>query len=159
MKNAQTQNEPTDKKLTRLTHDKMIAGVASGIADYFDVDVNIIRLFFVLLTVFGGSGLLLYIILWILLPSEKSSGLTGRDMMRENVQEMKDAASEAVKEIQSHPKEKKEHSQFGIGVLIVIVGVVFLLHNLGIFDLIEIQKFWPLLLVFLGIYIVSKNEE
>ncbi len=161
MKNTETpETKQADKKLLRKTGDKMIAGVASGIADYFDIDANMVRLLFILLTIFGGSGILLYIILWILIPSDISKNMGGgRDVMRENVREMKETVSEVAKEFKSRPKEKKERSQLGFGIVIVVVGILFLLNNLGIFEMVEVQKFWPLLLVFLGIYIVSKNEE
>lgn len=58
-----------EKKLFRNEHDKMIAGVASGLADYMQVEVTIIRLLFALSTIFmAGGGLLAYIIMWIIVP-------------------------------------------------------------------------------------------
>lgn len=58
-----------NKRLYRNEHDKIIAGVSSGLADYMQVDVKIIRLLFVLATIFlAGMGLLAYIILWIIAP-------------------------------------------------------------------------------------------
>jgi len=58
-----------EKKLFRNEHDKMIAGVASGLADYMQVEVTIIRLLFVLSAIFmAGGGLLAYIIMWIIVP-------------------------------------------------------------------------------------------
>ena len=59
-----------EKKLFRNEHDKMIAGVASGLADYMQVEVTIIRLLFVLSAIFmAGGGLLAYIIMWIIVPT------------------------------------------------------------------------------------------
>ncbi len=52
----------------RNPDDKVLGGVASGAAAYFGVDVVVIRLLFILLIFFGGTGLILYIILWIILP-------------------------------------------------------------------------------------------
>lgn len=58
-----------EKRLYRNEHDKKVAGVASGLADYMQVDVTIVRLLFVLATIFlAGTGLLVYIIMWIILP-------------------------------------------------------------------------------------------
>jgi phage shock protein C len=57
-----------DKKLRRSKNDAMIAGVAGGIAEYFNVDPVLIRLAFVLTAVLGGPGLLIYIIMWIIMP-------------------------------------------------------------------------------------------
>lgn len=59
----------SDKQLMR-SEDRMIAGVAGGLADYFDTDPTLIRILFVLLTLLGGGGLgiLIYIVLWIIMP-------------------------------------------------------------------------------------------
>jgi len=58
-----------EKRLFRNEHDKMIAGVASGLADYMQMDLTVVRLLFVLGT-FGlfGTGLLVYIVMWIITP-------------------------------------------------------------------------------------------
>ncbi|HOU76341.1 MAG TPA: PspC domain-containing protein [Candidatus Dojkabacteria bacterium] len=58
------------KKLYRLKSDQMIGGVASGIAKYLSMDPTVIRLPFVLISVFGGSGLMLYLVLLIIIPLE-----------------------------------------------------------------------------------------
>ncbi len=60
------------KKLFRNPEDRVIAGVASGIAAYFGTEVTVIRLLFVLTFFFGGAGLLIYFILWIIAPEAKS---------------------------------------------------------------------------------------
>lgn len=58
-----------EKRLYRNDHNKVIAGVSSGLADYMQVDITIIRLLFVLSTIFlAGTGLLVYIIMWIVVP-------------------------------------------------------------------------------------------
>jgi len=57
-------------QLTRSRSDRMIAGVCGGLARYFNVDPSLIRLAFALAFVFGGSGLLLYLILWVVLPAD-----------------------------------------------------------------------------------------
>lgn len=58
------------KRLTRSTHDRMIAGVCGGIAEYFDVDSTLVRVAFVLLSVLSAAfpGLLVYIIMWLVVP-------------------------------------------------------------------------------------------
>lgn len=59
-----------NKKLYRVEEGKMIAGVCAGLAEYFDVDVTIVRLGVVLLTIFMGSGILAYIIALIIMPKK-----------------------------------------------------------------------------------------
>jgi phage shock protein C len=58
-----------EKRLFRNEHDKVIAGVSSGVAAYMEVDVTIIRLLFVLSTIFlMGTGILVYLVMWIVVP-------------------------------------------------------------------------------------------
>ncbi|GHT28752.1 PspC family transcriptional regulator [Bacteroidia bacterium] len=58
------------KRLTRSS-DKMIAGVCGGIADYFDLDPTLVRVGYILLTVFTlFSGFIAYLVLWIVMPVE-----------------------------------------------------------------------------------------
>jgi phage shock protein C len=56
------------RKLMRSNTDKKIAGVCAGLADYFDLDPTIVRVVWLLAVLCLGTGLLLYIILWIVLP-------------------------------------------------------------------------------------------
>lgn len=55
-------------RLYRSRTDRQVSGVASGIAEYFDVDANLLRIAFVLTTIIGGFGITLYIILWLIMP-------------------------------------------------------------------------------------------
>ncbi|MAT41632.1 MAG: PspC family transcriptional regulator [Anaerolineaceae bacterium] len=61
-----------NSKLYRNTNNQMIAGVCSGLGDYLNLDVTIVRLIFVALFFLGGHGLLIYIILWIIMPIRPS---------------------------------------------------------------------------------------
>ncbi len=60
------------KKLYRDPEHAMLAGVAGGLGAYFNIDPSIPRIIFVLLTLFGGSGIIIYIILWLVLPEADS---------------------------------------------------------------------------------------
>src|SRR6184192_2681740 len=59
-----------DRKLYRDEYHKKIAGVCAGLAEYFNIDVAIVRVIFVLALIFHGGGLLIYIIFWIVLPKK-----------------------------------------------------------------------------------------
>jgi phage shock protein C len=56
------------KKLYLSDNDKKIAGVCGGIADYFGIDSTLVRLVWVLLTVFGGLSILFYFAAWLIMP-------------------------------------------------------------------------------------------
>jgi phage shock protein PspC (stress-responsive transcriptional regulator) len=59
-----------DKKLVRSRNNRELAGVAGGLAEFFGVDVTIVRILFVLATVLGGPGVILYIVLALIMPEE-----------------------------------------------------------------------------------------
>ena len=68
------------KKLYRNPDDKVLGGVSSGLSAYFNFEVLYVRLAFVLLIVAGGSGILIYLILWIITPV--ASSITERIRMK-----------------------------------------------------------------------------
>ena len=65
------------KRLTRNSRDAVVGGVAAGFADYFDIDPVIPRLAFVLLAVMGGTGLIAYILCWVIMPLRDSAAEAG----------------------------------------------------------------------------------
>ena len=65
---AEKKNESRAKKLYRSANNRMIAGVCSGIAEYFGWDPTMVRLALVLFTLVGGAGILLYVLAWIIMP-------------------------------------------------------------------------------------------
>jgi phage shock protein PspC (stress-responsive transcriptional regulator) len=58
----------SDKRLYRSRSDRKLAGVCAGIADYFGWDPTLVRVGWIVLTLMGGSGILLYLILWLVMP-------------------------------------------------------------------------------------------
>ena len=60
-----------EKKLYRSTENKIIAGVCGGLADYFGLDATLMRIIWVLLILMAGTGILAYIIAWILMPIQQ----------------------------------------------------------------------------------------
>ncbi len=58
------------KRLYRIDGDRKIAGVCGGIAEYFDWDPSLVRLAFALICFLGGFGIVLYVLMWIIVPSQ-----------------------------------------------------------------------------------------
>lgn len=63
----------TSKRLYRIPKEGMIAGICAGLGEYLDLDPTVIRLIFVLLAFGGGSGVLIYIIMWLIVPIKPES--------------------------------------------------------------------------------------
>jgi len=61
------------KKLSRSKQDRKIAGVCGGVAEYLEVDPTLVRLVWVMLALFGGWGLIGYLIAWIIMPDAKAA--------------------------------------------------------------------------------------
>jgi phage shock protein C len=58
------------RKLYRSRNQRMLAGVCGGLAEYFNVDATLIRVLFLVLAVFGGTGLVIYVVMWLIVPDE-----------------------------------------------------------------------------------------
>jgi phage shock protein PspC (stress-responsive transcriptional regulator) len=68
--------------LCRPVHDRMLAGVASGIAYYLGVDATIVRIVLAVLTLVGGAGVPLYLAGWLLIPDEGASQSIASELIR-----------------------------------------------------------------------------
>jgi phage shock protein PspC (stress-responsive transcriptional regulator) len=62
------------KRLYRSRSEKMVGGVCGGLAEYLGMDVTLIRVLWVLVTLLAGTGLLIYVVLWVLIPLEPLAG-------------------------------------------------------------------------------------
>lgn len=61
-------NKP--KQLHRSTKNKIIAGVCAGLGVYFNIDPNVVRIVFIVLLLFGGLPIIIYLIIWLIAPEE-----------------------------------------------------------------------------------------
>lgn len=150
-----------EKKLYRNTSDQAIAGVAAGLARYFEIDVTWIRIFFILATIFGASGLLIYIILWIAIP-EQPFGLW--NMPGQTDYKVKDTTANSFEtDYKAAKSKRKRESGFISGVILIALGSFFLLDQFELVpDWVSFGKLWPLALIIPGLVMLvntSKNAE
>ncbi len=131
-----------EKRLYRSRHDSMVGGVAGGLGKYFDIDPSLVRLVFVLLFVFGGSGFLLYLILWFVLPLEGRAYTSPEETTRANTYEIAGQAKELGQQMQS------ANPSWMFGLFLVVIGVVFLLPR--ILPGFSLTTFWPVILILIG---------
>ena len=133
-------------RLYRSNTDKVIGGVSGGLGDYLGIDVVIVRVLFVLLVLFGGSGVLVYIILWIAIPAQTISYKVNED--KSDIEIISD--SEPVS-----ATNKQSNTALGAGVVLIIVGLLFLADRLvPFYNLID---FWPLILIVVGVMIIKPD--
>ncbi|MDP5104837.1 MAG: PspC domain-containing protein [Polaribacter sp.] len=169
-----TRNSTSGKKLFRDGDDKFLGGVASGIAHYFDIDTIWVRLGLLALFFGAGFGVLIYIILWILLPEAKTTAeklqMEGEPVnidniekkirkefhnVSENVSEFANKASEKIKDGASEFSEKmnqtfssKTKKNNGLQDLLETVGKIIL----AIFKV--IGKFIGIIIIFVSAAVI-----
>ena len=69
---VEPQDQTKQQTLSRPVEDRMLGGVAAGIARYLSVDVTVVRIIFAVLAIVGGAGIPLYLAGWLLIPDEGS---------------------------------------------------------------------------------------
>ena len=155
------------KKLYRSTTDKMLAGIAGGLAEYFDIDSTLIRVLFILTVFLGGGGIFAYIILWIIVPERPfivSPGPSPSDPGEQSDEQHKqgnetESSNSYFTSYQKAFNEQKQNRAMWGGIILILLGGIFLLDNfIPRFDL---GDFWPLILIGAGagILINAKNQK
>lgn len=148
------------KRLYRSKKDSVIAGVCGGIADYFDIDLTLVRIVAVISILINGIGLIAYIIGWIFIPQnpeslkeEKTSGEKGTvGTIKEKAENV---AGEIGKEIRGDSGKAgyRKNSRLAGGLILVCLGLLFLGSNF--FPWFGFTKLWPVILVVLGVVILA----
>ncbi len=145
------------KKLYRSVTDKKIAGVCGGLAEYFEIDSTLIRILFLALLIFGGGGLLIYIIMWIVVP-EKPYYLN--HPQSESNTEKKSTDMNVETENLNYPTETENTKSYGkntvIGGIVIVIGLLLLLDNFN--STFGFSKLWPILLIIFGVSLILKSK-
>lgn len=133
-----------ENRLYRDEQRKVIGGVCSGLADYFNVDVSIVRVVFVLALILKGCGVLFYIILWAVVPR--------RPLAASSV----DFGAIPQPEPQPIVPVKKTLSTGSLiaGIVLIMLGGFLLLDQYNIIPDFDFEKFWPLILIVIGLVLI-----
>ncbi len=90
-----------EKRLYRSRTNLMLGGVCGGLAEYFSVDVTLIRLLFVLFAVVTGVGVLAYFVLWLVVPTENQPTADLGERIHEGAEEIADRARTMTEDLRS----------------------------------------------------------
>jgi len=147
------------KRLYRTVNDKVIAGVAGGLAEYFDVDVIIFRLLFVLLVLFGGGGLLAYIIMWIVTPPKPISLNFDNSSSTTQPGAGQNANADNAANPETNPVAAKNsgpsNASLVAGIILIGIGTLFLINR--VIPWVNLGNFWPVILIIGGFLIIDPN--
>jgi len=134
------------RKLYRSREQKMLGGVCGGIAEYFDVDVTLVRLI-CLLAIFSGFGLIPYIIAWIIIPENPYQ------LKEKIIDEEPKTGEQQDNAVETEDKTNKANEV--LGWVLVILGVLLLLNRL--LPWLSFKIIWPVLLIIIGLGILFKK--
>lgn len=154
-----------ENRLYRVVNGKVIGGVAGGLAEYFGIDPTIIRIIFILLTIMGGGGVLIYLILWIVVPEKyviqtpyntytppanQSSGTSG-------VGETYEGFGSAPRPIEPEAVKGTSRMEGSLiaGLVMILIGGFFLFERF--IPTIRFSDFWPLLLILIGLLMIFRG--
>lgn len=128
-------------RLVRSETERMVAGVCGGLADYLNVDPVLVRLAFVVLSLASGVGLVIYAILWAIMPTAS------------NAQPVIRLMDEAVDDPAAYKSRRTPAAT--VGIVLILFGAFFLLSQFGLLD----SRFWPIVLIFAGLYFVFRRAR
>lgn len=143
-----------EKKLYRDETRKVIGGVCAGLADYFGVDVAIVRLVFLLTLILKGGGMLIYIVLWIVLP--KKSYPLNQPFVDYTVPPA--TPPQATPPIFNQP-QKRSTGSIMAGTILVLLGAYFIMDDFNIIPNWDFDHFWPVILIAIGIVFIFSGEK
>jgi phage shock protein C len=146
------------KRLYRSSRSRVFGGVAGGIADYFSIDPVLVRLLFVALAILGGGGVLIYIILWIVLPEYNPVNFSA-DFSSASTPHVNPQPQTEPEMSNQNPFPRKEDDDESktkgaiiAGVILITLGSLFFIDNL--IPSIDFGDLWPVLLIVIGLVIL-----
>ncbi len=140
------------KKLRRKRKDRMLGGVCAGLADYFEIDVSLVRLAMVLFTLLEGVGILFYVLAWIVIPEEQE------EKPEEIHQELKpEVTSEGESEKETKPVGDTSGTNILGGIILILLGILLLIRNFVVW--IPFSKIWPVFLILIGVWVLIKSIQ
>jgi len=143
------------KKLFRSIEDRKIFGVCGGLGEYFDIDPLIFRIIFLFLLLCAGGGLILYLIMWLLMPEKKNS-----EPVKEICEEIN--SSEDINENNNSNNQHfmKNNKGIFLGLALVTFGLLWLGRSFDLFYFSwhTVLRLWPLLIIWIGIALFPINQ-
>jgi len=138
----------------------MIAGVCGGLGSYLGADPIIFRVLFVLAVVIGGSGILVYVILWIVIPIEPEIKIESNNLNNEPMTEENKNAESGYKQSEQSSQPKKPQKNDGNlmgGLILIALGAIFLI--IRFVPRIDFGDLWPLILIVVGVVLIVKSYQ
>jgi phage shock protein C len=159
-------------RLERSRTNRVISGVCGGLAEYLDIDATFVRVVMVILAFPFGVGVLIYFLLLFLMPNPGEPRPFVKPLATDQTTRIDpanladpagpansgDPVASAIASRVVDPGEV-ERRRNGLGLLLVAVGIVFMLGNVGAFRFIDWHFIWPLVLIAIGVYFIAQRSR
>lgn len=145
------------KRLMRSRSERILGGVCAGLARYFGTDPLLIRLVFVVITLAQGAGILLYILLWILMPEEGVEAPPGGgQVIRTGIEGVKKDVARVAEQVRTNAPNAHRQGAW-LGVLLVGIGTYLLAVNSGAFWWWDWRIGGPVVLMLAGLLLLLRG--
>jgi phage shock protein C len=141
-------------KLMRSEQDRFFVGVCGGIAAYLGVDSVFVRLAFVLLSLASGIGVILYLVLLFVMPSEENVDAPPSKIVQDNFDQFGNDVGSGVKRVRKHP----QGPSIAAGILILL-GIYLLMDSFNLLNWLNSTVVIALAFIAFGIYLISKRKK
>ena len=138
------------RRIYRSEKNGLIGGVAAGLAEYFEVDIALVRLLWLASVLLAGTGVLAYIVAWIVIPPESQVTAGPGDAEGFVTGETSSGGNAG------DAKKLQERRRRGGGLLLIGLGIFLLAREVLPGDF--FHYLWPLLLVVLGAYLLINRK-
>ena len=149
--------------LYRSESDRMLGGICGGLGDYLNLDSTLVRLFFALLFFGSGVGLLAYLALWIIMPSQSvaQAGTSFEKNLRDSGEHFSERIQTVGEEFGNAVRNPNPQAGVIIGIALIALGGILFVENLGVYWLrwVSFDVLWPLLLIIGGIVILQRRMQ
>ncbi|OCX52925.1 hypothetical protein BEL04_00940 [Mucilaginibacter sp. PPCGB 2223] len=138
-----------ENRLYRDENAKVLGGVCAGLADYFNVDVALIRVAFVFAMVVLGTGFLLYLILWIVVPKKNYF----------DTPPMVDYTIPPAQAGFAPVRRRPGNAAIVGGTILILMGIYFLLDQFDMIPYFELHRFWPVVFIVIGLVLIFNPDK
>jgi phage shock protein C len=142
-------------RLYRSPDDRMLTGVAGGLAEMLDIDPSIVRIVWaVLVPLTGGIALLVYIVMAIVVPERPPGVAAGQDTLRDGADPGTVVGPASAATVGARRPDRSGGARGGLvaGLILIVVGGLFLIRQL--IPTIDLAVWWPAIAIGLGVVLV-----
>lgn len=139
-------------RLQRHRTDRKLGGVCGGLGLYLGVDPTWVRLAFVIFALATGFGVLVYMLLWLIVPEQGKGGASAAETVQEGVHDIAERTRHAMWEFKSAAAGPHPRAGRMLGAILIGLGLIFLSQTMGLPWLrwLNLDVLWPLVLIGVG---------